>query len=76
MEADWSVINGNQLTFSITANAFLYRMVRTIVGTLVQIGLGRLAADDIKDILEAQDLTQSSPPAPAHGLCLIRVTYP
>jgi tRNA pseudouridine38-40 synthase len=75
IEAKWYV-KGSQLTFSITANAFLYRMVRTIVGTLMQIGLGRLAVNDIKDILEARDLTQSAPPAPVHGLCLVEVIYP
>ncbi len=75
MRADWSV-EGNRLTFQITANAFLYRMVRRIVGTLLQVGLGRLAAGEIKNILAARDLTRSAPPAPAHGLCLMRVAYP
>jgi tRNA pseudouridine38-40 synthase len=74
-QAEWS-ISGALLTFEITANAFLYRMVRTIVGTLVQVGLGQLAAAEIRTILEARDLTRSAPPAPAHGLCLVRVTYP
>ena len=73
--AGWWV-NNNQLIFTITANAFLYRMVRTIVGTLVQVGLGRLTVDDVRNILEAKDLTQSAPPAPAYGLCLARVDYP
>lgn len=75
MRADW-LANNNQLTFIITANAFLYRMVRTVVGTLVQVGLGRLTIDDVQNILEAKDLTQSAPPAPAHGLCLVGVDYP
>ena len=75
MQAEWTVA-GDRLVFEITANAFLYRMVRTIVGTLIQVGLGRLAVDEIKHILEARDLTRSAAPAPAHGLCLIRVTYP
>jgi tRNA pseudouridine38-40 synthase len=74
-QAGWST-SGNLLVFEITANAFLYRMVRTIVGTLVQVGLGQLAVNEIKPILEARDLTRSAPPAPAHGLCLVRVTYP
>lgn len=74
-EASWST-NGNFLTFNITANAFLYRMVRTIVGTLVQVGLGELAVDEVKEILEARDLWRAAPPAPAHGLCLVKVTYP
>lgn len=75
MQADWCV-EGNLLTFDITANAFLYRMVRNIVGTLLQVGLGQLAANEIKNILELRDLTCSAPPVPAHGLCLVRVTYP
>jgi tRNA pseudouridine38-40 synthase len=75
MSADWFTA-GTRLIFEITANAFLYRMVRTIVGTLVQVGLGQLAPLEIKDILAASDLTQSAPPAPAHGLCLVRVSYP
>jgi tRNA pseudouridine38-40 synthase len=75
IQADWFV-DGNRLAFNITANAFLYRMVRTIVGTLLQVGLGQLAPDEIKTIMDARDLTRSASPAPAHGLCLVRVTYP
>lgn len=74
-QAEW-IANGKLLNFEITANAFLYRMVRTIVGTLIQVGLGQLAAREIKNILDARDLTRSAPPAPAHGLCLVRVAYP
>jgi tRNA pseudouridine38-40 synthase len=76
MQAGWSVLDDNRLVFSITANAFLYRMVRTIVGTLIQVGLGRLTQNDFAEILRSGDLTRSAPPAPAHGLCLIQVTYP
>jgi tRNA pseudouridine38-40 synthase len=74
-QAEWAT-NDNQLTFEITANAFLYRMVRTIVGTLIQVGLGQITVGEFKDILAARDLSRSAPPAPAHGLCLVRVTYP
>lgn len=76
MQANWSVAKDNQLLFVITANAFLYRMVRKIVGTLLQVGLGRLAVGDIKELLESKDLTRSAPPAPAHGLWLVKVMYP
>lgn len=74
-EAQWSISN-NSLKFYITANAFLYRMVRTIVGTLVQVGLTRLTLKQFKEIIEARDLSLAAPPAPAHGLCLVKVTYP
>ena len=75
MQADWSR-TGNRLIFEIMANAFLYRMVRTIVGTLVQVGLGQLTPPQLKDILAQRDLTLSAPPAPACGLCLVQVIYP
>jgi tRNA pseudouridine38-40 synthase len=51
-------------------------MVRTIVGTLVHVGLGQMAINEINTILKARDLTRSVPAAPAHGLCLVQVTYP
>ena len=74
-QADW-LVEGKRFIFDITANAFLYRMVRTIVGTLLQVGVGRLAPTEVEQILAAHDLTRSAAPAPAHGLCLMRVVYP
>ena len=74
--ADWYVSDDKQLTFKITANAFLYRMVRTIVGTLIQIGMGQGSVGSISEILESCDLTRSAAPAPACGLCLMNVVYP
>jgi tRNA pseudouridine38-40 synthase len=76
MQAEWFTKSSNRLIFKITANAFLYRMVRNIVGTLVETGLRRLTVDDVKEILEVRELTRSAPPAPACGLCLVNVTYP
>lgn len=74
-QAKWSA-HGTRLSFDITANAFLYRMVRNIVGTLLQVGLGRLQVSQVQDILLAHDLKAGSYTAPAHGLCLMSVTYP
>ena len=74
-QAEWSA-DGERVWFDITANAFLYRMVRTIVGTLLQVGQGRIAVDDIEEILTARDLTRSAAPAPACGLCLMHIAYP
>lgn len=76
LQALWVAEEKHRLTFEITANAFLYRMVRKIVGTLIEVGLGKLAVNDIQEILEARDLRRSAPPAPACGLCLVRVSYP
>ncbi len=75
LRADWSTEN-TRLTFTITANAFLYRMVRNIVGTLVQAGMGLMEPEAVQQILAERDLKKSAPPAPAHGLCLVQVTYP
>jgi tRNA pseudouridine38-40 synthase len=76
LQAEWITAGEGRIIFEITANAFLYRMVRTLVGTLVQVGLGQLAVNEVKYILETRDLTKSAAPAPACGLCLVRVTYP
>ncbi|NMB25517.1 MAG: tRNA pseudouridine(38-40) synthase TruA [Firmicutes bacterium] len=66
---------GGLITFSIRANGFLYNMVRNIVGTLVEVGKGRLAVDAIPVILAARDRSKAGPTAPAHGLYLFEVDY-
>jgi tRNA pseudouridine38-40 synthase len=59
----------------IQANGFLKQMVRNIIGTMVQVGQGRVAPKDIKKILEAKDRRKAGPAAPARGLFLISVQY-
>ena len=61
--------------FQIAANRFLRTMVRSIVGTLIQVGRGGRSADDVTKILEARDRRCAGPSAPPHGLFLKRVTY-
>ena len=63
------------LLFEIEADGFLRFMVRNIVGTLVEVGLGKLTPDDFKRILESQDRSQAGPTAPAQGLFLKKVKY-
>jgi tRNA pseudouridine38-40 synthase len=63
------------LTFIIEGDGFLYKMCRGIVGTLVQVGQGKIAAADIKRILETRDRRVAGMTAPAHGLVLWRVNY-
>lgn len=75
MQTDWSIV-GSKIIFDITANAFLYRMVRNIVGTLIQVGLERLDIQQFQQIFMAKDLACSAPAAPACGLCLMKVVYP
>lgn len=73
-EATWQV-DGTELTFFITANAFLYKMVRNIVGTLLQVGLDEIDVDDVRSILQARDRSSAGAPASANGLCLVNVNY-
>lgn len=61
--------------FSIEANAFLYRMVRTVVGALVAVGQGRWTQDDFAEAFEAQARGKIPFLAPAHGLTLVQVRY-
>jgi tRNA pseudouridine38-40 synthase len=57
------------------AQSFLHRQVRSIVGTLAEVGLGKMSADDVAAALAAADRTRCGPVAPADGLCLMRVDY-
>ncbi len=65
----------DELHFQIVADRFLRAMVRSIVGTLIQVGRGVRTVDDITEILEARDRRCAGPSAPPHGLFLKRVTY-
>ena len=59
----------------VEGDGFLYNMVRNIVGTLVEVGIGRLKAEKISQILEAKDRKAAGPIAPAQGLCLMWIKY-
>jgi len=63
------------LTFDVEANAFLHRMVRSIVGTLLQVGQGRMSVEKFVSVLASCDRSQSVPTALPHGLCLTEVKY-
>lgn len=57
------------------ARSFLHRQVRSMVGTLVEVGLGKMTADDVSDALAAKDRARCGPVAPPDGLYLTRVDY-
>ena len=67
--------SGSLLTFFIEGNGFLYKMCRGIVGTLVQVGEGKIGPDDIKHILAHKDRRVAGMTAPACGLVLWKVFY-
>jgi tRNA pseudouridine38-40 synthase len=63
------------LVVRVQGNGFLRHMVRNIVGTLVEIGIGRWPASRVAEILASRDRTQAGPTAPAQGLFLVQVDY-
>ncbi|HEV2424037.1 MAG TPA: tRNA pseudouridine synthase A [Terriglobia bacterium] len=63
------------LAYDVRCSGFLHHMVRNIVGTLVEVGRGRLAPGEVAAILQARDRTLAGPTAPPQGLCLMRVAY-
>lgn len=68
-------LKGNFLKIRIEANGFLRHMVRNIVGTLVEIGRGRISSHEMKNILESYNRRLAGPTAPAHGLFLEKIMY-
>ena len=67
---------GTCLVFTITANAFLRRMVRSVVGCLLAVGRGEWSAEQLALVLSAGERSRSAPPVAAQGLVLEQVTYP
>ena len=67
--------DGHKITIDVTGDGFLYNMVRIIVGTLMEVGLGRIKPDRISDILESKDRSRAGRTAPPQGLYLVQVYY-
>ena len=74
-EAHWTQ-KDNKLIFTISANRFLRNMVRSIVGTLVNIGLHKINLDNFKSIIESKNREKAGFSVPAHGLYLTKIEYP
>lgn len=80
LQSEFAVIGelepeGTLLRYTIAANAFLYRMVRRIVGALVRLGREQIALDEFAAGFHAADNAWPNETAPAHGLCLTKVMY-
>ena len=75
LRADWKRGKGGLLRFEIEASGFLKQMVRAIVGTLVEVGRGKISAQEFKKILDSKDRKEAGPTAPAQGLFLKEVRY-
>lgn len=66
---------GHEILIEVVARGFLKNMVRIIAGTLLAVGRGRLAPDDIPRIIASKDRAKAGPTAPAHGLVLMGIVY-
>lgn len=75
MKAEWFFEN-NELHFAIKADRFLRNMVRAIVGTMVQIGLGKLQVEDLHTIIKSKNRSEAGFSVPAHALYLTKIEYP
>lgn len=74
MVADWKKV-GREFLFHIEADRFLHTMVRSLVGTMVEVGRGFLPKEEFREILKLEDRKKSGQTAPAKGLCLVAVKY-
>jgi tRNA pseudouridine38-40 synthase len=76
LEAAWVALDPERFRFTIAADRFLHHMVRMLVGTMVEIGLGRRPENDMARLLTLPHNAETSAPAPAAGLSFVEATYP
>ncbi len=74
-ESQWEQKPDREIVIRVTGYGFLYNMVRIMAGTLMEVGRGHIAPEDIRRILEARDRQAAGPTAPACGLTLIGIEY-
>ncbi|WP_431135673.1 tRNA pseudouridine(38-40) synthase TruA [Psychroserpens mesophilus] len=75
MYAQWDY-KEDQLMFTIKADRFLRNMVRAIVGTMINIGLGKMKVEDLHNVIKSKDRSEAGFSVPAHGLYLTKIEYP
>lgn len=75
LEARWQT-SGEEWHFHIRANRFVHGMVRSLVGTMVEVGVGKMSVQQFAELLKRPSRKLAGPPAPARGLCLMAIAYP
>ena len=75
MQAEW-IVKNDELHFVVTANRFLRNMVRAIVGTMINIGLGKMDVDELHTIIQSKNRSEAGFSVPAQGLYLTNIEYP
>ena len=73
--AEWTY-EKQMICFTIQANRFLRNMVRSIIGTILEIGQSKISSKELIDIIDKSDRVLAGPSVPAHGLFLTKVVYP
>lgn len=68
--------NGRKIRYRVEADGLLHHMVRNMVGTLIEIGRGRMAPEAVSEVLASKSRSKAGPTAPACGLCLKKIWYP
>ena len=76
MHASWTADGQGVLCFTIRADRFLRNMVRAIVGTLIEVGRGKLTVEGFRRVIEQQDRCKAGTSAPGQALFLVNVEYP
>lgn len=76
MHAEWKKNKEGLISFEIQANRFLRNMVRAIVGTMIDVGLGKISINDFKQIIESKNRSNAGTSVPAKGLFLVEIGYP
>lgn len=76
MYARWQQAGPDEWVFTIQADRFLRNMVRAIVGTLVEVGRGKMSVDDFRKVIEDKNRCSAGSSVPAHGLYLCDVGFP
>jgi tRNA pseudouridine38-40 synthase len=75
MSAAWIVVN-DELVFTIKADRFLRNMVRAIVGTMIEIGIGKMKVEKLHDVIKSKDRSNAGASVPGHALYLSKIEYP
>ena len=74
-KAEWHQTSSSTWYFEITANRFLRNMVRAVVGTLIEVGRGRMTLDDFRTVIEGKRRTEAGESMPGNALFLVNITY-
>ena len=74
-QARWMQVKGDHWRFEITANRFLRNMVRAIVGTLLEVGRGRMTLEEFKAVIEAKNRCSAGESVPGNALFLVDIQY-